>query len=63
VEREQVALSASIGIAIYPDHGRDKEALLRAADFALYQAKSAGRGRVHAVTPSAPRADDGSQAA
>ncbi len=63
VEREQVALSASIGIAIYPEHGRDKEALLRAADFALYQAKAAGRARVHAVNPSAPRASDGSQAA
>jgi diguanylate cyclase (GGDEF)-like protein len=63
VEREQVALSASIGIAIYPDHGRDREALLRAADVALYQAKAAGRGCVHAVTLSASRADDGSHAA
>ncbi|MFZ5877518.1 MAG: diguanylate cyclase [Nitrospirota bacterium] len=63
VEREQVALSASIGIAIYPDHARDKEALLRAADFALYQAKAAGRGRVHAVNPSGPRTPDESQAA
>jgi diguanylate cyclase (GGDEF)-like protein len=63
VEREQVPLSASIGIAIYPEHGRDKEGLLRAADFALYQAKAEGRGRVHVVRPSEPRAGDGSQAA
>jgi diguanylate cyclase (GGDEF)-like protein len=63
VEREQVALSASIGIAIYPEHGRDKEGLLRAADFALYQAKAEGRGRVHAVRPSETGAREGSQAA
>lgn len=63
VEREPVSLSASIGIAIYPEHGRDKEALLRAADFALYQAKAAGRGRVNTVQTSESRASGGSHAA
>jgi diguanylate cyclase (GGDEF)-like protein len=51
VEQERIALSASLGVAAYPEHGRDKESLLRAADFALYQAKAAGRGRVHTVKP------------
>jgi diguanylate cyclase (GGDEF)-like protein len=37
--------SASIGIAIHPDHGVDREELLRCADIALYEAKGAGRGR------------------
>jgi diguanylate cyclase (GGDEF)-like protein len=38
-------LSGSIGIAFFPDHGRDAEALQRAADDALYRAKGAGRNR------------------
>lgn len=32
-------VDASIGVAIYPDHGRDAETLLRHADIAMYQAK------------------------
>jgi diguanylate cyclase (GGDEF)-like protein len=52
VAHERITLSASLGVAAYPEHGRDKESLLRAADFALYQAKATGRGRVHAVQPS-----------
>ena len=34
-----LALAASIGIAMYPDHGEEVEALLRAADGAMYHAK------------------------
>lgn len=41
----QVAATASIGIAIFPDDGGDAEALLRSADMAMYAAKSLGRGR------------------
>ena len=37
--------SASIGIAIHPEHGVDREELMRCADIALYEAKGAGRGR------------------
>ncbi len=35
----------SAGVAIGPDHGTRNETLLRAADIALYEAKSLGRGR------------------
>jgi diguanylate cyclase (GGDEF)-like protein len=38
--------TASLGVAVFPKHGRDSEALLHAADQALYQAKQAGRNRV-----------------
>ena len=36
----------SIGVASFPEHGTDMPTLLRAADKALYQAKSTGRDRV-----------------
>lgn len=36
-------LTASFGIALFPDHARDIDSLLRAADVALYAAKGAGR--------------------
>src|SRR6185437_12408489 len=39
-------LSASIGIACYPEHGTEVEVLLHAADSALYAAKRGGRNRV-----------------
>ncbi|MET0378020.1 MAG: EAL domain-containing protein [Spongiibacteraceae bacterium] len=37
-------ISASIGIALYPDHGSDSHALLRSADVAMYEAKRSGAG-------------------
>jgi len=36
----------SVGIAVLPLHGQDSEALLQAADQALYQSKANGRNRV-----------------
>jgi diguanylate cyclase (GGDEF)-like protein len=39
-------LTASFGIALFPDHARDIDSLLRAADVALYAAKGAGRNRI-----------------
>ena len=39
-------LTASIGIAVYPDHGRNLTQLLAAADHAMYEAKHAGRDRL-----------------
>jgi diguanylate cyclase (GGDEF)-like protein len=43
--KEQVPVSASIGISIFPDHGRDAAALTKRADQALYAAKHGGRDR------------------
>lgn len=39
----RVIVSASIGIASYPDCGSDIDSLMRAADVAMYQAKRDGR--------------------
>jgi len=39
-------LTVSIGVAIYPEHGKNYEPLLKCADRALYQAKHDGRDRV-----------------
>ena len=36
----------SMGVAMYPEHGKTKEELLRAADRAMYIAKNSGRNRV-----------------
>lgn len=46
IEGETVSISASIGIALYPDHGNDSKTLLRNADLATYFAKAEGRNRV-----------------
>jgi diguanylate cyclase (GGDEF)-like protein len=39
-------ISGSLGVAMFPDDGKDAEALLRAADLAMYDAKARGRNRV-----------------
>jgi diguanylate cyclase (GGDEF)-like protein len=41
----QVIVGASIGVALAPEHGDNRETLMRLADTALYQAKSEGRNR------------------
>lgn len=51
------SLTASIGIALYPDHGENVAQLLRVADESLYESKRAGRDRV-TVAPMPFRIDD-----
>ncbi len=41
---EDIQISASIGISLYPQHGDNPALLMDNADAALYQAKDAGRG-------------------
>ncbi|HWI63480.1 MAG TPA: sensor domain-containing diguanylate cyclase [Symbiobacteriaceae bacterium] len=45
-EAGSVHTTVSIGIACYPADGRDAEAVMRAADKAMYAAKQAGKNRV-----------------
>lgn len=45
--------TASIGLAVYPEHGDSVEELTQAADLALYLAKHEGRNRVVVYSPPA----------
>lgn len=49
----QLSVQASLGLALYPEHGDDPQSLLQNADRAMYQAKHSGRNRV-----AQPAADD-----
>jgi diguanylate cyclase (GGDEF)-like protein len=44
-------ITISMGLALCPDHGADLVTLLQAADFALYEAKHAGRDRLIVYQP------------
>src|SRR5690606_3002577 len=43
IDELQLQLGASAGIALYPEHAEEAEALLRHADEALYRVKNTGR--------------------
>jgi diguanylate cyclase (GGDEF)-like protein len=51
VDDREVIVSVSVGASMFPDHERDAEALLRAADAALFHAKALGRSRLATFTP------------
>lgn len=47
---EAVTVSCSIGVSVFPDHGGDRHTLMRAADVAMYSAKTQGRNRFRFYT-------------
>ncbi len=49
-----IHITASIGIAVFPQHAANMKDLLSAADQALYTAKKTGRNRVVLYTPQLP---------
>jgi diguanylate cyclase (GGDEF)-like protein len=51
VDGRELIIGVSVGASIYPDHEQDAEALLIAADTALFQTKTLGRGRASMFTP------------
>ncbi|MBV8804062.1 MAG: sensor domain-containing phosphodiesterase, partial [Sinobacteraceae bacterium] len=52
LDGRELVVSISAGASVYPDHAKDAEALLRAADSALYQAKALGRSQLALFTPA-----------
>jgi diguanylate cyclase (GGDEF)-like protein len=51
------AITASVGVATYPHHGADAEALFRAADQAMYAVKGTTKNGVAVADPPTPPAD------
>ena len=49
VQSEEHGITATMGVAVYPQSGLDADTLLRNADVALYRAKDSGRNRVVAA--------------
>jgi diguanylate cyclase (GGDEF)-like protein/PAS domain S-box-containing protein len=47
-----VTVTASLGVALYPDVGRDADTLMLHADQAMYLAKCKGKSQLHFYTPA-----------
>jgi diguanylate cyclase (GGDEF)-like protein len=45
VQGQSAFVTASMGVAVYPHHGRDTDTLLKMADTAVHQAKQEGKNR------------------
>ena len=56
LDNTPLKLTASAGVALYPDHGDSPESLIRHANIALYHGRRAGSGS-HAFFQEAMRAD------
>jgi len=56
-----VSSTASIGVALYPDHGRTAADLLARADMAMYVSKDEGRNRVSVFEPDCAALGHGEQ--
>ena len=50
VDECELAVTCSVGIAVFPDDGRDAETLIRNADAAMYHAKELGRANYQFFT-------------
>jgi len=46
VEGEELSATASIGLAVFPEHGASEDELIRNADLAMYQVKRRGKDSV-----------------
>ncbi|GGC09146.1 hypothetical protein GCM10011352_39370 [Marinobacterium zhoushanense] len=53
LQETELMITASLGIALYPEDGRDPSTLMKHADAAMYRAKRDGRNGFHLFSPSA----------
>ena len=51
IDHQELHVTVSIGIGVYPDDGADAETLLKSADMALFQAKAQGRSNHQFLEP------------
>jgi diguanylate cyclase (GGDEF)-like protein len=56
---EVLNLTASIGVANCPEHGRDKKTILKLADETMYKSKKSGKNRVMQVDAARSTMDQG----
>ena len=56
IDRDELYLTTSIGVALYPEDGEDADALIRHADGAMYRVKEAGGNSVQLSSREARRA-------
>lgn len=54
IDGRSLFVTASVGIALYPDHGDGSETLLNAADAAMYDAKQQGANNFRFFEPAIP---------
>ena len=52
VEGNKLTVSCSVGVAVYPHDATEQEELMRRADAAMYEAKTAGRDKACFYTPA-----------
>ncbi|MEM7207396.1 MAG: EAL domain-containing protein [Pseudomonadota bacterium] len=52
IDDQELVVTSSIGISVYPNDGTSTDDLIKYADSAMYQAKSMGRNKVQFFTPS-----------
>lgn len=46
IETDPIAITASFGVACYPEHAERRDSLIRAADAAMYRSKTSGKGSI-----------------
>ena len=52
VDGRELSISISVGASVFPDHAQSAEALLSAADVALFHAKASGRSKLGLFSPA-----------
>ncbi|EGV28610.1 diguanylate cyclase/phosphodiesterase with PAS/PAC and GAF sensor(s) [Thiorhodococcus drewsii AZ1] len=55
LEGQELSISCSLGISLFPDHGTEASTLISCADTAMYRAKQSGRNRYQFFTEDMQR--------